>query len=85
MQIYHRCCYISMTQELFYGNDIDTFFKQMRGIAVTQRMKIDFLTNTSISPGFMHNPAKTLKAVTPIWFFAIEKINMRFLNFKIFL
>ncbi len=53
------------------------FFKQMRCIAVTQGMKVNFLGNGSIFPGFMHNPAKTFKAVTAVGFLTIEEIRIR--------
>ncbi len=85
MQVDHSGGNISMTKELFYGDDIYALFKEMSSVAVSKGMKINFFADGSIFPGFMHNPSKTFEAVPSVGFLAVEEIVVRFFNMKVFL
>jgi len=85
IQVDHRCGDISMAKELFHGDDIDSLFKQMRGIAVTKGVQVDFLYNAGCFERFRHQPVKCMDAVAPIGLLAVKEIIMRLFNFNVFL
>jgi len=73
MQIYHSCGDICMPQKIFKGYDIQSFFKQMGGIGMSQGVQVDIFGNGCFFQVFAHYPCKPANAVLACGVFPVEE------------
>lgn len=66
MQVLHGGLDIGMSQQLLYGYDIDSVFKQMGSIAVAKRMGMDFFKDPCSFSNSLDRPLHASLTVTAV-------------------
>ena len=84
MQIDQSSIDMGMSQQFLDSDNVESLFQEMGGIAVPQGMQVYIFIDGGFFQSFAHDPAKPFDAVSSVWFFSIEQVDMGFFSGEIF-